>query len=393
MDEQKKLESNIWKYFLFVLTNRRNYIPILSIYFLTLPNATANAIGLYTGIGWIAGFLIEIHSGYISDTFGHKKTLIVAKISLLLSTLLFVIGDSLTYFIFGSIFIAVGFAFTSGTQNAFLHNTLIELKREKDYSKLVGKIGANASIVSAIMIMLLPLLSKVSIVMPIKIYLIFDIIGIVTAFSFINSKVEIEARDEEGEKIFSQIKKFWGSGFYITSLFFGIIGGLIMSTSPFRSPLIQSLGVPIIFIGSIMALSRVVWFFVGHNLHILKKIEIRKLIFFEFLFFSTLIILSAIIENYYIVILLWSLISGIFMGISPLISEYYLDNFLINKKYKATMLSIKSQISKMMESLFTFGVGYAMTVSFKFGFLLVGILMLILPLISYIFVRKSWNKH
>jgi len=128
----KQLESNIWKYFLLILTNRRNYIPILSIYFLSLPSATAKQIGFYTGIGWVIGFLLEIPSGYISDRFGHKNTLILAKCFMLISTLFFVFSSSLIHFILGSSFIALGFAFTSGTASAFLHNTLVGLKKRRE---------------------------------------------------------------------------------------------------------------------------------------------------------------------------------------------------------------------------------------------------------------------
>ena len=80
----KYIKSNLWKLFFFVLSQRRNYIPILSIYFLTLPNSTAQQIGIYSGIGAIAGFLLEVPSGYISDKMGHKSALVMAKIFMLL---------------------------------------------------------------------------------------------------------------------------------------------------------------------------------------------------------------------------------------------------------------------------------------------------------------------
>ena len=48
---KKRLAANTWKYFVFLLSQRRHYIPILSIYFLTLPSTTAKQIGLYSGIG------------------------------------------------------------------------------------------------------------------------------------------------------------------------------------------------------------------------------------------------------------------------------------------------------------------------------------------------------
>jgi hypothetical protein len=54
------LHANIWKYFIVQFTNRRNFIPILSIYYLTLPNAHANEVGLYTGIGFFAAMLMQL---------------------------------------------------------------------------------------------------------------------------------------------------------------------------------------------------------------------------------------------------------------------------------------------------------------------------------------------
>jgi len=388
MSDQRELKSNIWKYFLIILTNRRNYIPILAIYFLTLPNATAQQIGLYIGIGWLAGFLLEIPSGYISDKFGHKKTLILAKFFMLISTLFFIFGNSLPYFILGSSFIALGFAFTSGTGGAFLHNTLVGLKREKDYGDIDGKIRAKASLVSVGMILLLPLLTKIALVLPIKIYLIFDVVGILTVFSLYSPKIKYSAEDEEGEKIWSQLKRFKGTGFYVTSLFVGFIGGFIMALSPFKEPFVESLGFPIIFIGSIMAFSRVVWFIVGHNLKILKKIKLKKLLFYEIFFFSGLLILSSQLRNPYFIGLIFATMIGYYHGRSSLIGEHYLNNFLINKRYKATMLSIKQQIGKLFEAGIVLSIGFIMAISFSLGFLVAGICMLVVLVSMYPFLKK-----
>ena len=385
---QKELKSNIWKYFLLILTNRRNYIPILAIYFLTLPNTTAQQIGLYTGIGWLAGFLLEIPSGYISDKVGHKKALILAKFSMLISTLFFIFGNSLPYFILGSSFIAFGFAFTSGTGGAFFHNTLVGLKREKEYGDVSGKIRAKVSLVSAGMILILPLLTKISLIMPIKIYLIFDVIGILTAFSLYSPKIKYGAEDEEGEKILSQLKRFRGTGFYITSLVVGLLGGFIIGLSPFKEPFVESLGLPIVFIGSIMAFSRVIWFIVGHNLKIFKKIKIQRLLFYEIFFFSGLIIISSQLKNPYLIGLIIAVLIGYYHGRSSIIEEYYLKNFLLNKRYKATMLSIKQQIGKLFESGIAFVIGFVMAISFSLGFLVSGICMLVVLLGIFPFLKK-----
>ncbi|HHD92518.1 MAG TPA: MFS transporter [Candidatus Portnoybacteria bacterium] len=388
----KKLKSNIWKYFLLILTNRRNYIPVLALYFLSFPNSEAQQIGLYTGIGWFAGFFLEIPSGYIADKIGLKIALILAKFSMLVSTLFFVFGNSLPYFILGSVFIAFGFAFTSGTAGAFLYNTLLGLKKEKNFGKIEGKIKANVSLVSAGMILTLPLLTKISLVMPIQIYLIFDLIGIITAISLFSPRIKYDAEDIEGENILSQLKRFKGTGFYIASIFLGIMGAFIISLSPYKEPFVISLGFPIILVGFIMSFSRIIWFIVGYNLKFLKRIKIQKLLFYEIFLFSGLIILSSQLKNPYIIGLLLAILLGYYQGRNSLIQEYYLNNFLINKRYKATMLSIKKQIEKLFQAGFAVIIGYAMAISFNFGFLTSGISMLILLLSAYPFAKKYLNK-
>ena len=123
------LNSNIWKLFVIQLTQRRYYLPILSIYFLTLPDVNAIQIGLWAGAGYLAEFLFEIPSGYISDRIGHKKMLVLAKVFMILAVLSFIHGGSLTFFILGAIFTSLSFASRSGTRTAFLHETLVSLKK------------------------------------------------------------------------------------------------------------------------------------------------------------------------------------------------------------------------------------------------------------------------
>lgn len=96
-----RLKSNLWKYFLFELSQRRHFIPILSIFFLTLPNTTANQIGIYSGIGFIVSFFLEIPSGYVADMFGHKKTLVLSKILMIISMTAFVFASGFYSFVIG----------------------------------------------------------------------------------------------------------------------------------------------------------------------------------------------------------------------------------------------------------------------------------------------------
>ena len=94
----RKLESNIWKFFIFELTQRRNFISLLAILFLMIPDTKVFQIGLYTGIAAIFSFFLEVPSGYFSDKFGHKRTLILSKILMAISLALYIIAEDFQVF-------------------------------------------------------------------------------------------------------------------------------------------------------------------------------------------------------------------------------------------------------------------------------------------------------
>ncbi len=64
------------------------------------------------------------------------------------------------------------------------------------------------------------------------------------------------ADDVKGEGILSQLKRFKGTGFYLTSIFIGVISGFMFGLSGYKEPFVESLGMPVVLIGFIMASSR-----------------------------------------------------------------------------------------------------------------------------------------
>ena len=76
---EKLMNRNLFLMNIHFITNKRTFMTFLMIFLLTMPDATAKTLGFTIMVGQIAGFLFEIPSGYISDKFGHRETLIVAK--------------------------------------------------------------------------------------------------------------------------------------------------------------------------------------------------------------------------------------------------------------------------------------------------------------------------
>jgi len=53
------------------------------------------------------------------------------------------------------------------------------------------------------------------------------------------------------------------------------------------------------------------------------------------------------------------------------------------------MLSIKEQIQKLFQSITVLVIGFVMAISFRLGFLIIGICMFVILLIIYPFMRRA----
>lgn len=390
------LESNIWKFFLFALSQRRNFLPILSIYFLTLDNTTAQQIGLFSAIGALASFLLEIPSGYFSDKFGHKNTLILSKFLMSLSLSCYIFGSFLVSpfiaFSLGSIFQCVGFAMSSGTTSVFMHETFKKLGNVNDFTKIFGRIQGKVSLFSAILIILLPFLTTINIIYPLVVGLILDILGLFVAFSFVNPNLhEKVSKDLKTDKITQIFKDYWNLNLFSLSIFLGAIVGFSLASSSFRPLYVESLGYPIIYLGFIMGLSRFVWFLMSYQAHKIEKyFSMKQFLFLEIFIFGGSYLLISYFSNPYVVAGFFIFIGGYMWGRSAVMKKYLLD-IVDDSNYKVTLLSICAQVTALFNFMIAFGIGFVMQISYKLGFYVFSISLIVVLIISYFFISKNFD--
>ena len=91
--------------------------------------SAADAILLYA-VYDIATTLLEVPSGYMSDRLGRRATLIASSAAGFIGMVVFATGDTFTAFVFGQIFLGASIAFVSGTDSAFLYESLVAEGRE-----------------------------------------------------------------------------------------------------------------------------------------------------------------------------------------------------------------------------------------------------------------------
>lgn len=396
----KKLESNIWKMRVYLFTHRRAYIPLVSIYFLTLPNTTLQQIGLYTWIGTIAGFLLEIPSGYFSDYFGHRKTLILAKGFMLLASLFFIVATWFPYFILGSVCIALGFAFSSGTNVAFFHETLEWLWEDNKFTKIWWRMWWSVSLFNAGLIVALPFLTQISFKLPFQVWLVLDIVWLVIALTFVAPPKEKQSLLENKQKqsiktrfhdFISIIKTTKNTGFWSIAIFSIIVWLSNWPINTFRDPYLQSLWFPIVYIGFVMWWARVIRFLVSRIVHkIEEKIDIQKLFFIEIFIFSWAFLMMGFVKNRLFIWIVSIILTGYSFGRRSIITHYLIKK-IPNKKYKATILSTKQQIASILQFIIIFILGYLMNISYTLWYAFLGWLLFIGLSTSYIFIKKNFK--
>jgi MFS family permease len=106
------------------LTGLHFWYPIFFLYFLArLPLVQVLQL---EAIYYASVVLLEVPSGWFSDRIGRRPTLLISKAAHVVSALLFAASGEGDFVLLATaqLFLAAGFAFTSGTDAAFLHDTL-----------------------------------------------------------------------------------------------------------------------------------------------------------------------------------------------------------------------------------------------------------------------------
>ena len=390
---EKNLQNNIWKYALLLIANKRIFVAVLGAYYLTIPDVTPKIIGTILLAGSLSGFLFEIPSGYMSDKIGHKLTLVISRVLMLMSTVFFLVANNIPFLILGAIFLSASAAFQSGTGSAFMHETLQGLRREHDYARVMGKISSIGFAVPIIFMVLVPFLVSVSYKTPFLIALVIDVIGLLAAISLVVPPVPQEHIEEIGATNFKQVlQEGYRLNFFSIALFSGIISGTLFSVGGFRAPYQAFLEIPVIWYGVFFGIGRAfASLMLAYSGKIKKYITLPSFYGFQLIIYTLLILVLGIISSWWVIVTAFIIINAFQWGLSKIDEGYQLD-IIKSSKFKATLLSTGSQIDRVVAAISSFGVGFIIErVSYQYGFLYSGIIFLALLFPLYLYIARGYK--
>jgi len=138
-----KLQSNIWKYYLFCFFRSLLFhVPIFIVYwsgYLSLFEVMIVGVVLTA-----AGIVFEVPSGIFADLYGRKLSIQLGTLTIILAYVLFIAapglgaltGSFFLWFFLAEAVIGVGKSFFSGADSALLYDSLKQLKKEHLFKKI-----------------------------------------------------------------------------------------------------------------------------------------------------------------------------------------------------------------------------------------------------------------
>ncbi len=186
----KKIEHNIIKIYL-IKTARwlmltTPYLPL----FMGENGIDKSSYGLLAAIHALSVIFLEIPSGYLADAIGRKKTLVIGSVLGACGYVVYSLSFSFSGFLLALVCLGIGQSMISGSDSALLYETLVAVKKEKDYSRYEGRVIALGSFMETAGAPLGGLLAAVSLRYPFIAQALIACIAVPAALTLIDPRDE-----------------------------------------------------------------------------------------------------------------------------------------------------------------------------------------------------------
>jgi MFS family permease len=340
------LKSNIWKIYLYKFFISFWLIAPILIPFYQSNGLSSTQVFIIQGAFAASTLFFEVPSGYLSDIMGRKKTLLIGSFFLPFGVILYATSSSFIFFLFAEIVIGISISMFSGTDSAFIYDTLAELKQTKSYKEIEGKSLFYERIGTSLASILGGFIALASIRGPFYVNVLTSLLLIPIALSL---------REPSRKKVSSQspllgilkILKYSFSHNEIRTLilYFSIVGScsLIGLWSYFMY--YESLGLSIALYGLIFAIFQISSGLGSKYAHKLEEKLGRKKSLRLISLIPIIFVLLGFYRSYLMILLIF--LNAFVWGVSgPLFSDYV--NKRVESDIRATLLSVMNMSSRVL---------------------------------------------
>ncbi len=366
------------------------FMPIVALFYYE-NGLSAKSIFQLQAIYSVTIVILEIPSGYFADVLGRKTSLILGCILGFFGFLCYSVSYGFVGFLFAEVLLGIGQSLVSGSDSAMLYDTLLDIKRENEYSKYEGKITAAGNFAESIAAIAGGLLAEVSLRWPYYGQTIIAFVGIPAALTLINPLSHKPLKRAKFSDFFKIMHYSLFENIQIRNnlLLSSIIGTATLSMAWFAQIYFKVMEFDKVIIGILWtALNLIVGLVSWQAYKIEKKIGVKSSI----LLISITIPLGYIIAGLFssilslIIIFLFYAVRGF---ATPILKDYV--NKIAPSQTRATILSIRSFIIRFLFALLGPLLGFITDKYSLFdALLLAGIIFIVFSLVaSFFFLKRN----
>jgi len=137
---KQKLERNIKIDYIFRFVSNFDFASAVWVLYLGYKGMSLLEIGILEGTFRVVSFLSEVPSGAAADLWGRKRVLLYGRICGLLSSTMMLFASEFWQFTIAFVFMAWGYNFISGSEEALVYDSLKQLGEEDRFYKVNSRL-------------------------------------------------------------------------------------------------------------------------------------------------------------------------------------------------------------------------------------------------------------
>lgn len=343
------VQSNIWK--MYVIKAFRWFMvamPIIVLFYQE-NGLSIREVFILQSVFSVVIVLSEMPSGYFSDVFGRKLSIILGSIFGFLGFLIYSFSFGFAGFLLAEIILGIGSGFISGADSALLYDSLIETEQEQSYKKFEGRVLSVAHFSEGLAGILGGFLALISLRIPVYAETAAMFLAIPFAFTLVEPKRHVPDPSAGNIKAMIKILKYSLNDHLEVKwliLYSSLISTATLTATWLIQPYFRLVGLPLPLFGILWA---ALYFFLGVSSFSAAGVEAllgrrRSLL-------SLVIILAAPLVLLGIFPALWAIafffVIYFMRGLHlPVLKDYI--NRLIGSETRATILSISALTARLL---------------------------------------------
>ena len=388
MTKKQLAKRNIFLFTILRTLQKRAYLPVMAVYFAEISGLSLSQIGFVVAAAAIASLLIEVPTGYISDRFGRAFSIKLYGLILLVGLMSIIIFQNFGGVLFGMILQAISFAFMSGNGDALLHDSLVVLDREDEFTKVGARAQSVSLAANMVILATIPLSYAIDPRLPFVAGVIMAAIIITVGF-YVTDFSKVGPEQKEKKLPLKELYSKYGS-LIPFAVFFGMVNALYIAPAKVMDLAIVELGFKPEYLGWLMALASLFGVIIGPLVKHMRNIGIKKftmldslMLFLTFVAFTT--------TNLPFIIVLFIIPFGFWRYRGIVYNHYILEKY--PTKYKATLLSSIRNIELVHLVWIAFGSSLVVEqLGYQPGFTVITIFSLLLITPFMYFTTKALKK-